>query len=140
MTAPVKPRLRLEVHGHGYVAGGPRDLAHSHQGGDQPHGHPGTGPVQYTIDSAEWFATTGMKGGGRKVFTKAPSGPQLPYEARERPTYKIIIVGDGGASVARGGNGPGVALPERLRQRLGMVPSSIEHRPGPVPKRARRTR
>jgi len=80
----------FEVHEHIFIRG-PRSgghyerngqwstgsFFHSHEGGDVPHSHPDTGPACYTIDKDEWLRTTGLRGGGRKKFTKEPSGEQM---------------------------------------------------------------
>lgn len=77
----------FEVHEHSYVSGPNanrgKQLVHSHEGGSEPHGHQHTGPASYTIDKDEWFAATGLRGGSRKEFTKAPKGEQLPIVALE---------------------------------------------------------
>lgn len=72
----------LEVHEHSIISG-PRansgaKIVHSHEDGCVPHGHPHTGPATYTIDQDDWHRMTGAYGGGRKRFTKAPEGEQLP--------------------------------------------------------------
>lgn len=106
----------FEVHEHWdlRVCGG--RLRHSHDGGNARHQHAGYGPASYTIDKDDWFRTTGLSGGGRKKFTKRPSGRQELIVALEpwQGTFEIQIVGDGGVEAAREGEGPGVALPVRL--------------------------
>lgn len=85
------PAKGYEVHEHCFIsgprshwAGSPRGkLVHSHAGGDVYHTHPDTGPASFTIDKDEWFAATGLRGGSRKKFTKAPTGEQLPYIERQ---------------------------------------------------------
>lgn len=86
-----------EVHEHSFISG-PRanrgmHLVHSHEGGGKPHQHEPTGPACYTIDKDEWKARTGLKGGGRKVFAKAPSGEQLPVVELEdwQKSFEVIV-------------------------------------------------
>jgi hypothetical protein len=74
----------FEVHEHTFLSG-PRAkfspaerLVHSHEGGERPHQHAEVGPATYTIDKDDWFRLTGFRGGGKKTFTKRPSGEQLP--------------------------------------------------------------
>lgn len=119
---------RYEVHEHSCPRTGKR-VSHSHEGGDVPHLHPAYGPATYAIDEEDWFRVTGRRGGGDKVFTKKPTGPLLPYEECEPPEFDIVVVGDGGAKAARGGQGPGIALPERLRQKFKMKIASIRSVP-----------
>lgn len=91
--------MTLEIHRHSYISGtnanwSPcREVVHSHEGGDRPHEHEHTGPGGYTIDKDEWFAATGLRGGGRKKFTVRPTGPQLPVIPREPTSFDIIYVG-----------------------------------------------
>lgn len=108
----------LEVHEHHYIAGprsrgGASKFEHSHEGGHMPHVHEDgeneTGPAARTIDKDDWFRATGLRGGGRKRFTKKPIGPQLPTIETEPSRIDVIIVGDGGASVA-GESGGGADL------------------------------
>jgi hypothetical protein len=117
---------KLEVHEHCYItgpnsrfAGHARSrLVHAHEGGDQPHEHVDathrTGPGSYTIDKDEWHARTGLRGGGRKRFVTKPTGEQMPFVAREPSRIDIVIHGDGGAAAARGGQGPGLAVVDRM--------------------------
>ena len=77
-----KPK-RFEVHRHCVISGPHsnrgKDIVHSHEGGSKRHAHEHCGPATYTIDKDEWFAATGgVQGGGRKEYTDAPSGEQLP--------------------------------------------------------------
>lgn len=135
---------RLEVHEHSYVigpnsrfAGLPRGrIAHSHEGGDGPHEHADevhrTGPGNYTIDSKEWARATGMHGGGKKRFTPEPTGPQLPLIIVEPPQINVVIVGDGGASVAKGSTGAGDA--PVVRMVLGMKAHVVSVRRAPAAK------
>jgi hypothetical protein len=80
---PTGEAVRFEVHEHIYVSGPharwspARRLVHSHEGGDQPHQHANLGPATYTIDKDDWFRLTGFRGGGKRNFTKSPSGEQL---------------------------------------------------------------
>lgn len=98
-----KKTRTLEVHTHSYLGNdwsmrsrnpNKPDIEHAHEGGDRPHLHPDCGPATYTIDKDAWAAATGLKGGGRKKFTAAPTGPQLPLV--ERPpqdnTFQVIFV------------------------------------------------
>lgn len=79
----MRARRTLEVHEHCYIHGpnahlvGRDKIAHSHVGGDRMHSHDLTGPAAYTIDRDEWLAATGLRGGGRKRFTAAATGPQI---------------------------------------------------------------
>jgi hypothetical protein len=90
-------RLPFEVHEHSYVRGprtngpGPSKFAHAHERGDEPHEHLDTGPATYTIDKDEWYAATGMCGGGRKKFVAAPTGPQLAFLEREERTFRVVF-------------------------------------------------
>lgn len=75
-----------ELHEHSYISGplahrspGNR-LTHSHEEGSQSHRHPDVGPATFTIDRDEWFHQTHMQGGGRKEYSREPSGLQLPCE------------------------------------------------------------
>lgn len=99
---------RFEVHAHSYVSGphgrgghyhddgswhASEKVSHSHDDGDVPHRHPDTGPATFTIDKDEWFMATGLKGGGRKKFTKKPSGEQLDYiePTQDELTFRVLI-------------------------------------------------
>lgn len=117
-------RGKLEVHEH-CVVSGPRtnserlnQVNHSHDGGNSQHTHPGCGPACYTIDRDEWFAATGMRGGGRKRFTVKPLGEQLPVVQRALEPFQVVIVGDGGRAVAHGCEGPGVQPAARMAMRF----------------------
>lgn len=89
-SASTSPAKGYEVHEHCIISG-PRHsgrldrnrIVHSHEGGDVYHSHPHTGPASFVIDKDEWFAATGLRGGGRKKFTKTPNDEQLPYIARK---------------------------------------------------------
>jgi hypothetical protein len=75
----------FEVHKHSWITNlRARNcnytFSHSHEGGDRPHHHPDTGPACYTIDKDDWLRNTGLRGGGRKKFTKNPRGQQMPIE------------------------------------------------------------
>lgn len=124
--------MKYEVHTHSFVSG-PRAVghyergvwfegtfSHSHDGGDRPHQHPDTGPATYTIDKDEWARRTGGIGGGRKQFTAKPTGEQLPIVELEdwQKSFRVIVVGD---YDPRLGNGPGIALPERIAQQFKMT-------------------
>ena len=99
---------RFEVHEHSYVSGPNAGrfvipagkttgayvkLVHSHEGGDEPHQHPNTGPATYTIDKDAWFRSTGLRGGGRKKFTSKPTGEQLPIVELEewQRSFEVIV-------------------------------------------------
>lgn len=116
----------FEVHEHCYIAG-PRantsayKFSHSHDGGDVPHEHPDTGPAARTIDKDEWMRATGLVGGGRKRFTRKPTGVALPTIAidESRLTYRLIIH----ESCARSKSaGPGIGPVVRLGLVFGMRP------------------
>ena len=131
----MKQRRGYEVHEHSYVSGPNanvcgRKLVHSHEGGNEPHQHEHVGPASFTIDKDEWFRATGLRGGGRKKFTRAPSGEQLAMVplADSQLRYDIIIVGDGGASAATG-TGPGIAPVARLKLACGATPRSVRRLP-----------
>jgi hypothetical protein len=110
-------RTRLEIHEHCFIAG-PRangwryKFSHSHEGGSEGHQHPDTGPGSFTIDKDEWLKATGLRGGGRKKFTKEPTGEQLPLVALDEGQRSFEIIVDEPATT--GGEGPGLALPARL--------------------------
>src|SRR6266487_5014440 len=102
-------RSGLEVHEHTFVSGprahggcySPRGtwqlskFSHSHEGGERPHQHPNCGPAAFTIDQADWFRATGLKGGGRKTFTPGPTGEQFPIKELEdwQTSFEVVIVG-----------------------------------------------
>lgn len=102
---PTPAPRKLEVHEHciirgpranrtgAWPAGQGSTIEHSHDGGDVPHSHPETGPGSYTIDKDEWFRATGLKGGGRKKFTSAPTGEQFEFIARtaEESSFEVIV-------------------------------------------------
>ncbi len=116
---------KLEVHEHSYVSGPNanicgRRVVHSHEGGDVPHEHEHTGPASRTIDKDEWFARTGLRGGGRKKFTAKPAGPQLATIPTAPSTYEIIVIGK---PATTGTTGPGLSIVHRLDLALGAKPS-----------------
>lgn len=132
------PRTRsdkgLEVHRHAIISGPRRgsgtEIAHSHEGGDTSHEHPHTGPSYYVIDKDDWSRETGMRGGGRKSYTKAPIGEQLPFIARtaEQNHFDVIIVGDPQPEM---GTGPGLAPAERMALGFGMSYTVYDERRRP---------
>lgn len=116
---------RYEVHRHSF-ASGPNacrglHVEHSHPGGDVPHAHPDMGPATYTIDRDRWREATGLVGGGRKKFTRKPSGPQ--FECMDltpaQSTFEIIVT-PSAQQVQAGGAGSATA--ERMVQQFGMRP------------------
>ncbi|HJQ55975.1 MAG TPA: hypothetical protein VJ890_03660 [Vineibacter sp.] len=130
--APAASAAAYEVHEHVFIdgprsryAGRPESMVvHSHPGGNVPHAHPQTGPACYTIDKDEWSRVTGLKGGGRKRFTKTVTGEQLPLAALESwQTQFDVVVCDPlparhfGQDAA---TGPGEALPARMAMGFGM--------------------
>jgi hypothetical protein len=62
----------LEVHSH---MGPNGEIRHSHA--EALSHHTGYGPATLDIDRRMWSAQTGLRGGGRKEFTKNPKGPQV---------------------------------------------------------------
>lgn len=99
LFGPIPDRKPLEVHEH-HIISGPRahsgkTIVHSHERGELPHGHEHTGPAAYTIDKDDWARATGLQGGGRKRFTDAPEGEQLPIvELEDWQKSFTIVVGD----------------------------------------------
>lgn len=149
-----KPKGTLEVHRHSYVSG-PRghggcydkggvwltsDFEHSHVGGDRQHEHPHTGPAAYTIDTDDWYRSTGLVGGGRKVFTATPTGEQLPLVARDpaKDVFELHICDPLPSHGQPGyiGEGPGIALPLRMMKTFQMRCVVID---GTTPKRRKRS-
>jgi len=140
---------RLELHEHCYISGpnsahsGRNKLTHSHEGGDQPHEHADethrTGPGSYTIDGKQWAAETGMRGGGKKCFTREPTGPQLPLVVIEPPQIRVVIVGDGGASVAGKSQSTGPGDAPIVRMILGMKARVVSVEQAPTPGRRARS-
>lgn len=115
----------LEVHEHCII--GPRargwnnKIEHSHEGGDVPHTHPDTGPGSYTIDKDEWLRATGLTGGGRKKFTKVPTG--LPFVPRtpEECEFKVVVC-DPPAPIGFTGEGGGHHAAARVSLAFGLKP------------------
>jgi hypothetical protein len=123
---PVRVMAGLEVHEHSFVSGPrahggcpskggkwlPTKFSHSHEGGSAPHQHPQTGPASYTIDKDQWYRATGFKGGGRKTFTRRPTGEQLPIVDLEdwQKSFEVIV----GAPTPEFGTGPGLAPAARM--------------------------
>lgn len=116
----------LEVHEHCIISG-PRSrwsgakIVHSHEGGDARHQHPDCGPASFVIDKDEWFATTGLRGGGRKKFTARPTGEQLPIAelADWQKSFEIIVCASpanlrGPDNEFNGGAGPGISPAMRM--------------------------
>jgi hypothetical protein len=124
----------LEVHEHHFISG-PRSctvrsqFSHSHEGGDRPHVHPDTGPAAYTIDADDWFASTGLRGGGKKKFTAKPTGEQFECIPRTPEPFRVIFLdpphpaGSSGDAV-----GPGQALPLRIAKTF-RAPFTVETLP-----------
>ena len=134
---------RFEVHEHSYVSGpnarwaspGNR-LEHSHADGSTGHQHPDTGPAAFTIDKDEWYAATGMKGGGRKAYTKVPSGPQLERVELEpwQTTFEVVFCDTYTPEHMRSA---GISEAEHAQHRAefeaaerGEIPSSRKGKPG----------
>lgn len=131
--APKAKNGRFEMHEHIFVTG-PRSrsmfiqatqkttahFSHSHEGGNIPHTHPDTGPGCYTIDKDEWARMTGMRGGGRKVFTAKPTGEQMPMIERtaEENTFEVIV---GPPPKGWKGEGGGIAAASRVILAFGMT-------------------
>lgn len=113
----------FEVHEHCIISG-PRanrgiTIRHSHEGGSQPHRHPDTGPSSYTIDADDWCRATGLKGGGRKEFSRLPEGEQLPSIP---PTYDdthFEVIGFDPPSIPTGFAGRGGGIDTLARMVLG---------------------
>ena len=104
--------MSFEQHTHAVITGPRRglDIEHSHDGGSRGHRHPDTGPGMFVIDAAQWETETGMKGGGRKVFTRKPAGEQLEYVERDPSEARFTVVfGKSALGVARGPASPAVA-------------------------------
>lgn len=136
----------LEMHEHSQISGPGHNISrngrlphinHSHQGGDKPHQHEHHGPASYTIDKDEWFAATGLRGGGRKVFTAAPTGPQLPIVelADWQKSFEVIVDEESCARFReeQGGTVTGAGVGPAARMVLGakMIPLF----PGPPSRR-----
>lgn len=136
MTTSTQPTKSLEVHEHCFISGPrarwafpdpSRKLVHSHDGGDVPHKHADTGPGAYTIDKDEWFRETGLRGGGRKKFTKRPTGEQFPIAELEewQKSFEIVYGPPPKGAQFENAHGPGIALPLRLIKTFGMTVSAI---------------
>lgn len=127
----------LEVHSHSFVsgkrAGGHYEgdgkwhtgtFSHSHEGGNQPHQHEHTGPASYTIDKDDWYRSTGLRGGGRKVFTARPTGEQMPIVELEewQKSFEVVVCEPMPSKGQPGcqGEGPGIALPLRVARQFKM--------------------
>lgn len=124
--------MKLEVHEHVFITG-PRSngmfdratqktsshFSHSHEGGDVPHQHADTGPACYVIDKDAWLAATGLRGGGRKKFTKAPTGEQFDRVelADWQRSFEVIV---GAPPPGFEGEGAGVAPAARMVLAFGM--------------------
>jgi hypothetical protein len=133
-------RGALEVHEHSYIDRNDRrsDIEHSHGGGDRPHRHAHCGPAHYTIDRDEWARTTGLKGGGRKRYTAAPTGPQMPAVEiePEENTFRVVFVDD----YEHGWAGAGVSREEFEAQRAAFIEDMAGGEPrGIVPARLHQT-
>lgn len=118
-----KPKKKLELHRHCFINGlrarqsWRHKFEHSHEGGDEPHEHPDTGPASYTIDKDDWFRATGLTGGGRKKFTVKPSGEQFPFVATDNEPFEVILMDRPREHV---GEGPGIMLVENIAQTFKM--------------------
>lgn len=126
--------MKLEVHAHSYVAsarpaGVPlweQGFDHAHGDGNDPHQHEFVGPASYTIDKDEWFATTGMRGGGRKKFAQRPKGPQFPRVELDdhQRRFTVVFVPISAADVRVSGMAPvgkgGGAAVARMALTFGM--------------------
>ena len=114
----------LEVHRHSYLGtpsyqnGWLREIVHSHEG-PKAHQHEDFGPATYTICKKAWLAATGLRGGGVKKFTAAPTGPQLPLVDLEewQKSFRIIV---GPRPENHTGEGGGFATAVRMVQQFDM--------------------
>jgi hypothetical protein len=93
-----RARPRLEVHAHSYIRGPlatwrTMNFEHAHEAGDTGHQHPDTGPASFTIDRDDWYAATGLRGGGRKTFARTPTRPQLERVELEdwQRSFKVVF-------------------------------------------------
>ena len=127
---------KLEVHEHCFIHG-PRangwayKFEHSHEGGEVPHTHPDTGPSSYTIDKDEWFARTGLRGGGRKNFTKAPTGEQFAVSVPrtvEEQTIEVIVCDPPKGAQFENVEGGGHHAAARMVMAFGMIARVIDGR------------
>lgn len=128
------PKQSFEVHEHCIISGtranrGMR-IVHSHDGGSEPHQHEHAGPASYTIDRDDWLRATGMQGGGRKQFTKAPDGEQLAIVELEdwQRTFEVHV---GTPPPGFEGTGGGMVTASRMILGSRMTVSSIIPFPGP---------
>jgi len=132
---PAGRRAALEVHEHCFIRGPKANkswlykFSHSHECGEVPHQHPDTGPASYTIDKDEWFRETGMRGGGKKKFTKEPTGEQFPIVELEewQKSFEIVVGPMPKGKQFENATGPGIALPLRLIKTFGMTVSAIKN-------------
>lgn len=140
-TAGTGDGARLEVHEHSFIAGRHGAFSHAHEGGDKPHEHTDgsirTGPACYTIDKRDWLRATGSIGRSEKKFSTKPTGPQMPLVVTEPSKIRVIIVGDGGASVAGDCEGAGVLPVARVMLRFKAEIESVTSVPGPGLRRAK---
>ncbi|HEY3678994.1 MAG TPA: hypothetical protein VGL45_09760 [Bradyrhizobium sp.] len=75
------------------------------------------------IDKDEWRAATGMRGGGRKKFSKKPTGDQLPIRELEdwQKTFDVIICKPSAPEGFKG-SGAGIAPAIRMIQACRIQP------------------
>lgn len=126
--APKMAAPSFEVHEHCIISGPnahkswANRISHSHEGGNTRHQHADTDPASFTIDKDQWLRDTGLKGGGRKKFTRKPTGEQMPVVEMEdwQNTFEVIIC-EPGAPPGYEGEGPGIALPMRMIHAFGMT-------------------
>ncbi|QOZ25325.1 hypothetical protein [Bradyrhizobium sp. CCBAU 51753] len=130
---------QLEVHEHAIIsvprANHGQSIRHSHEGGSEPHQHPDTGPASYTIDKDEWLKATGLRGGGRKQFTKTPEGEQLPIVELEE-WQKSFEVHVGALPPGFRGTGGGMAAATRMILAHRMTVSNVVPFPSTPKRRA----
>lgn len=124
----------LEVHEHHFITGprayGSRSkFTHSHEDGNAPHFHPDTGPAAYTIDADDWYASTGMRGGGKKKFTVKPTGEVLECIPRKPEPFRVIFCDPPHPpGHPPDVHGPGEALPLRI-SKVFKMPFTVEKLP-----------
>lgn len=111
---------RLEVHRHTFISG-PRSgqtIEHSHEG-PKGHQHADMGPATYTICRNEWFAATGLRGGGVKKYSAKPKGEQFPLAEMEdwQKSFRIIV---GPRPENHAGEGGGFATAVRMVKQFDM--------------------
>lgn len=133
-----RPKRGLEVHEHNFIRGERANktwrykLSHSHEGGDIPHSHPDTGPSCYTIDKDDWLRTTGLRDGGRKVFTPEPTGDQFSYIPRDTSECEFEIhIGPNPPDFR--GSGGGFYAASRMALAFGMKAKIIDDGSSPRP-------